>query len=93
MNTKLLKEELNKYKRQYKIILLRNADLENQYQVQEEKIQLLTECLENSQKAIDINKTIVRQALASYSEKEQILNGEIIELKKRLKELENGNLC
>jgi hypothetical protein len=70
MNKKELKIELDKYKRQYRNLVERCLQLENQKVIMESKIEVLNKSLSNAQKSNDINKTMLRQAIDEHSRKE-----------------------
>ena len=86
MNAKKLEDELDKYKRSYKQIVGRNAHLEELYIKQEERIAILTGALENCQKAVDMNKQMLRQMGEEHASKEAGLVDFMNKLKAKLRE-------
>lgn len=92
MNFKELKADFEKFRRSYALIIERNAQLEKQYEQQEERIALLSRCLENCQKALDINKSLMRQISAEHDKKENSLVELLTALKAKLRDMGyNGN--
>jgi len=92
MNNKKMKDELDKYKRQYKNIVNRNVQLENQFQRQEEKNQQLLNSLVECQKAVDMNKTLLRKFGEEHNRKENEMVDLMNRLKAKLREMGyNGN--
>lgn len=87
MNEKIIKEELAKYKRQYKIIVDLNKQMESEIAANKDVITLLTQNLENAQKALDIQKNLGRQMSAEWSKKEQGLIEFMNCLKNKLREM------
>jgi len=86
-NIQELRNEFDKYKRSYNAIVKRNTDLENQYVAQENRIQLLMSSLDNCQKALDINKNLMRKLAEEHNNKESSLVDFMNKLKKKLREL------
>ena len=87
MNAKLLKDELDEYKRSYKRIVARNEQLEEQWVAQEARIKLLGDSLANCQQALDINKTNMRQLAEENQKKENDLVALLTSLKAKLREM------
>ena len=87
MNAKKLQDELDKYKRSYKQIVDRNTQLEERFEVQEDRIAVLTSSLEQCQKAVDMNKKLLRQMGEEHGRKEQGLVSFMNRLKDKLREI------
>jgi len=91
MNEKALRDELAKFKRSYRRIVSRNTELENQFEAQEARIAVLSNNLVQCQKALDMNKTLIRQFGDEHSRKEQAMASFINALKAKLRELGYGD--
>lgn len=87
MSAKKLKEELDKFKRSYKLIVARNVELENQFQKQEERIAVLTQSIEECQRALDMNKKLMHQLGEEHNRKEHELVTFMNALKAKLREM------
>lgn len=87
MNAKLLKAEFDQYKRSYKLIVARNTQLEEQWVQQEARIELLGKSLEQCQRGLDLNKTLMRQLGEEHNKKENELVALLTGLKAKLREM------
>lgn len=87
MNNKQLKDDFDKYKRSYAAIVDRNVQLEKRYAEQEDRIAVLSGSLENCQKALDMNKSLMRQISDEHSKKENSLVEILTALKAKLREM------
>lgn len=92
MTGKQLKAELEKYKRQYKILVGRCEQLDNENADLKAKLTMMAKNLTNAQNAFDANKALLRQMGEEHNKKEQDLIEFMNKLKAKLRELGyNGN--
>jgi predicted nucleic acid-binding Zn-ribbon protein len=87
INEKQLKAELDKYKRQYRNLAERCKQLEGQLSAAESQTDVLRVSLSSAQKAVDINKTMLRQSVEEHSRKERELIEYMNLLKAKLRDL------
>jgi len=87
MNAKLLKDELDKYRRSYKRLVERNDELEARYHEQEERIAVLARSVEHCQKALDMNKDLMRRLGEEHNHKENDMVALLTGLKAKLREM------
>lgn len=86
-NNSNLKEELRKYKQQYNILVVRCNQLEGQLLDANGQINFLRQSLFSAQKALDINKDLLRRTAEEHNKKEQSLVSFMNKLKDKLREL------
>lgn len=87
MTGKQLKAELDKYKRQYKIVVGRCQQLEAAVEDANARMAIMGKNLINAQSAVDANKTLMRRMGEEHNRKEQELIEFMTNLKAKLREL------
>jgi predicted nucleic acid-binding Zn-ribbon protein len=87
MTGKQLKEELGKYKRQYRLIVNRCEQLEKQNNKAEEMLEVMRNNLLEAQKSVDLNKALLRQTMEEHSKKEHGLVALMNGMKAKLREM------
>jgi hypothetical protein len=87
MNAKKIKEELDKYKRQYRNLVSRCEQLESQLIAADEREVIMRNNLLHAQNALDSNKAMLRQMVAEQSKKEHGLIDLMNGLKAKLREM------
>jgi predicted nucleic acid-binding Zn-ribbon protein len=80
-------EENGYWKKRYKSLAKGVAELEKTIESQTSLLSTMNSNLENAQEAVDLNKMILRNAVAEHNKKEQEYVGLITRMKAKLKEL------
>ena len=87
MTGKEAKAALIKYKQLYRSLAKANKNAEQTIKDLQLRIQTLTANLENAQRAVDINKTLLHQVTHEHNNKEQGLIALMTQLKAKLREM------
>ena len=87
MNIKPLKDELDKYRRQYDGLVEVHRILENKLEQAQSALSFSVKNLANAQQAVDANKKLMRQMGKEHSRKEQDLIAFMNRLKAKLREM------
>ena len=87
MNSKLLKDELDKYRRQYDGLVEIHRILEKKLEQVQMALSFSVTNLGNAQQAVDMNKKLMRQMGEEHNKKEQDLIVFMNQLKAKLREM------